>query len=340
MKTLEPKLLGVLRKARRGAPVSVLALLAALGVSGVAQAEKPLPFEITVDGQRVDSSTLPQDGSAKAEERLDIQIKFDGLGVNPTLNISTMPPRSSFKAGDTINFLASTNYAAWIDRGEIRIYQRGNRKPSGLVQIIELNNKATAEWVLPSGTPDQLDYVLRVYDADGRFDETVPLPINVSSADLPTHDRGEEATAPGYAEDRTALRNIDVAGGAVTVYGRNIPADHTVTVAGEPVPVDGEGGFVVQRIFPSGAHRVDVKVNKDGEGLDFSRDVEIPETEWFYVGLADLTVGYNLKDHVEDIRPGEFDDNLYSRGHAAFYVKGKIKGATFSPPQLIRAKSG
>ena len=92
------------------------------------------------------------------------------------------------------------------------------------------------------------------------------------------------------------------------------------------MPVDAEGGFVVQRIFPSGNHRVDVKVDKDGEGLDFSRDVEIPETEWFYVGLADFTVGYNLKDHVEDIRPGEFDDDIYTRGRAAFYVKGKIKG--------------
>jgi hypothetical protein len=241
--------------------------------------------------------------------------------------VSTMPPRASYKVGDKLQFLASTNYAAWIDKGEIRIYQQGKRKASGLIATIPLGNNAIAEWALPAGTPTQMEYVLRVYDEDGRYDETLPLPIVVTSAEnSETNDRGQEATAPGYADDRTAVRNIDVAGGAVTVYGRNIPEGHTVTVAGEPVPVDGEGAFVVQRIFPSGSHRVAVVVNQDGEGIDFSRDIEIPESEWFYVGLADLTVGYNLKNHVEDIRPGEFDNDLYTRGRAAFYVKGKIKG--------------
>ncbi len=290
-------------------------------------AEPTLPFEITVDGQRVDGSELPPATSpADVAEKLDIQIKFDGLGVTPTLNVSTMPPRASYKVGDTLQFVASTNYAAWIDKGEIRIYEQGKRKASGLVEIIPLNNDATAEWVLPSGTPAEMEYVLRVYDEDGRYDETLPLPINVITSNFETHDKGQTATAPGYADDRTAVRNIDVAGGAVTVYGRNIPEGHIVTVAGEPVPVDDEGAFVVQRIFPSGNHRVAVQVNKDGEGLDFSRDVEIPETEWFYVGLADFTLGYNLKDHVEDIRPGEFDNDIYTRGRAAFYAKGKIKG--------------
>jgi hypothetical protein len=301
-------------------------LLTLLAFAGFAEA-KPLPFEIKVDGERVDGSELPPAPSVtENEEAVDIQIKFDGLGVSPKLNVSTVPPRASYRAGDTINFLASLNYAAWVERGEIRIYEQGKRKASGLIQVLELSSDATATWRLPSTAPAQMEYVLRVYDADGRYDETLPLPLNAVSADYATHDRGEEATAPAYAEDRTAVRNIDVAGGAVTVYGRNVPADHTVTIAGEPVPLDGEGDFVVQRIFPIGNHRVDVKVNKDGEGIDFSRDVEIPENEWFYVGIADLTVGYNLKDHVEPVRPGEFDDDLYSRGRAAFYVKGKIRG--------------
>jgi hypothetical protein len=321
-----PELMKGSPRKRAGLAASMLALLA---LAGPAFAGAPLPFEITVDGQRVDGSTLPPtENATESTEKLNIEVKFDGLGANPTLNVSTMPPRVSYKVGDELRFLASTNYAAWIDHAEVRIYAKGKRKSSGLVQVVELGNDATATWTLPAGTPDQMEYVLRVYDEDGRFDETLPLPINVASENFTDHetDRGETATAPGYAEDRTAVRNIDVAGGAVTVYGRNVPADHTVTVAGEPVPVDGDGSFVVQRIFPSGSHRVDVKVNKDGEGLDFSRDIDIPETEWFYVGLADFTLGYNLKDHVEDIRPGEFDNDLYTRGRAAFYVKGKIKG--------------
>jgi hypothetical protein len=332
MKTRTPLLMKRPMKRQKVLAASILALLAFAKLDTAALAETPLPFAISVDGQRVDGSTLPETAAAAdAAEEMNIEVKFDGLGVNPTLNVSTMPPRASYKVGDELRFLASTNYAAWIDHAEVRIYARGKHKASNLVQVIELKNDATAVWVLPAGTPDKMDYVLRVYDADGRFDETLPLPINVTSSDFADHettasDRGETATAPGYAEDRTAVRNIDVAGGAVTVYGRHVPADHDVTVAGEPVPVDGDGSFVVQRIFPSGSHRVAVKVSKDGEGLDFSRDIEIPETEWFYVGLADFTLGYNLKDHVQDIRPGEFDNDIYTRGRSAFYVKGKIQG--------------
>jgi hypothetical protein len=323
MKNVAHKLRRLSHRKRQLLGVSALGLSLLLAMPALA--EPTLPFEITVDGQRVDGSVLPPDAAVSAE-KLDIQIKFDGLGVTPTLNVSAMPPRASYKVGDALHFVASTNYAAWVDHGEVRVYERGKRKASGLVATVELKNDATAEWVLPQGTASDMEYVLRVYDEDGRYDETLPLPIIVVANDFETHDDGRNATAPGYAEDRTAVRNIDVAGGAVTVYGRNIPADHTVKVAGEPVPVDDDGSFVVQRIFPTGSHHVAVLVNKDGEGLDFSRDIEIPESEWFYVGLADFTLGYNLKDHVEDIRPGEFDDDIYTRGHAAFYAKGKIKG--------------
>ena len=290
-----------------------------------AQAEA-LPFEISVDGQRVDGSTLPQGATDQVQGALDIQVKFDGLGVAPLLNVSTVPARTSFKAGDNIEFLARFNYAQWIDRGEVRIYKRGQRKADGLVQTLAIDEKGAAQWLMPSDAPHDMEYVLRVYDADGRFDETLPLPLANVSSDFITRDKGEAATASGYSEDRTAVRNIDVSGGSITVYGKNVPADHEVRIAGELVPVDAEGGFVVQRIFPTGQHQVDIKVEKDGEGLDFSRAVEIPETEWFYVGLADFTAQLNLNNHVEDVRPGEFGNDLTTKGRLAFYVKGKIKG--------------
>ena len=303
-----------------------LALAASPLLMTTAVCAEALPFEITVDGQRVDGSTLPQGATDQVQGALDIQVKFDGLGVTPLLNVSTVPPRAAFKAGDDIEFLASFNYAQWIDRGEVRIYKRGQRRADGLVQTLAIDEKGLAHWLMPIDAPRDMEYVLRVYDADGRFDETLPLPLSNVSGDFSTHDKGEAATAPGYSEDRTALRNIDVSGGSITVYGKNVPADHEVRIAGELVPVDAEGGFVVQRIFPTGQHQVDIKIEKDGEGLDFSRAVEIPETEWFYVGLADFTAQLNLNNHVEDVRPGEFGNDLTTKGRLAFYVKGKIKG--------------
>ena len=302
-----------------------LATSQVLVLTAAAQAE-PLPFEITVDGQRVDGSTLPADATVQVEGALNIQVKFDGLGVTPLLNVSTSPPRASYKVGDDINFLASFNYAQWIDRGEVLIYKRGQRNAAGLVQSLAIDPAGAAHWIMPIDAPKEMDYVLRVYDAEGRFDETTALPLSNVSGEFKTHDKGEAASAPGYSEDRTAIRNIDVSGGSITVYGKNVPDDHEVKIAGELVPVDAEGAFVVQRVYPTGKHNVEIRIDKDGEGLDFSREVEIPESEWFYVGLADFTAHLNLNDHVEDVRKGEFGKDLSTRGRLAFYVKGKIKG--------------
>lgn len=302
---------------------SAASLLAITLASGVQAQDANLPFQIKVDGKVVAGETLPALPDADA---VQVDVKFDGLGVRPMLNVSTVPMRASFKAGDEIEFLGSLNYAAWVERGEVRIFKRGDNSQNGMVSILPLSNLATADWVMPADGPEDMEYVVRVYDEEGRFDETEPLPLSRTTLDLPTHDFGLKAAAPGYSEDRTAIRNIDVHGGAITVYGRNVPAGHDVYVMGEPVPVDGDGSFVVERILPQGSHAVNVKVEDGGEGLDFTRDVTIPENEWFYVGLADFTAGRNFNKHVEALRPGEFSDDVYTRGRLAFYLKGKIQG--------------
>ena len=306
---------------------SLLVLAAMLATTRLSHAEADIPFEITVDGQRVDGSSLPNPGGDAAKGAMDIQVKFDGLGVTPTLNIAAAPPRASYRTGEAIKFQASFNYSAWIDRAEVRIYEAGNRTPEGMFQILDFGHDTQVEWKVPDQAPAHLEYVLRVYDAEGRYDETVPAPISVSDQadETGAGDEGRVA-APGFADDRTAIRNIDVSGGAVTVYGKNVPDGHEVKVAGETVPVDGDGSFVVQHIYPVGPQHVQVSVTQDGKGLDFSRDIDIPNTEWFYVGLADFTAGYRWGGRVEEVRTGEFSDKVFTRGHMAFYLKGKIKG--------------
>ena len=285
---------------------------------GIAQAEDDVPFAISIDGELIDSSA-----ATTTVEQADIQVKFDGLGVHPILNVSTFPMRVNFKPGETIRFLASMNYAAWVTRGEIRILDQATKKQIALVPISKLG---AAEWTMRESAPNDMTYVLRVYDAEGRYDETLPLPLAKSNSNLPLSTAVKNANAPGYGEDRTAFRNISVFGGAVTVYGKNIPEGHEVTVAGEPVPVDADNNFVVQRIFPTGKHSIDISVKQDGVGLDFTRDMEIPATEWFYVALTDFTAGHNFNpDAIQSTASDEFD-GIWTRGRLAFYLKGKIKG--------------
>jgi hypothetical protein len=309
---------------------SLLSLVLAVVVTPSQSHAEGLPFNISIDGKPLFGVAKPALGkheSHQALEAVDIKVKFDGLDVKPVLNVSTTPIRLAYRGGEHVTFLGSLNYTAWIKKSEIRIFveeEKGSTKP---LEIIPVGKNLTARWTMPDDGPKHFSYVFRVYDATGRFDETVPRSLARTTAEFAQHEPKNAAVAPGFGEDFTARRNIPVSGGAVTVYGRNVPNTDVVAVLGEPVPVDPEGAFVIQRILPPGDHDVSVVINNvAGEGLTFNRTINIPQNDWFYVALADLTLGRKFgSDHIEDVKPGEFD-NLYSKGHLSFYLKGKIKG--------------
>ncbi|MDZ5696773.1 TonB-dependent receptor, partial [Chelativorans sp. M5D2P16] len=279
----------------------------------------------------VEGAVRPVDRQRQADVGLsavDIQVKFDGLEAGRLLNVSTMPVERTYSAGEAVTFLATSNYPAFIDKAEIRIFEADAVHEGRPLAIIPVAINGTASWTMPAAEESAFAYVLRVHDKRGRYDETVPLTIaRTDRADLADH-RREDAVAPGWGEDRTAFHNIPVNGGAVTVYGRNVPPGYRVEVLGETIPLDREQSFVVQRILPPGDHAVAVAVkgaSKTG-GLTFTRDINIPDNDWFYVALADLTIGKRMgDDRIEEVRPGEYDE-VYSKGRLAFYLKGKIKG--------------
>ena len=318
---------------------------------------KPAPtnsgISISVDGETVLGNPTPEDTIIRTDrdlEAVDIQIKFDGLDVTRRLNVATPELRNSYKPGEVIAFRGSWNYPDWIDRAEIHIY-RSIDKPNAQtvahpVEIIAMptrgENSGKVEWKSFSDVSDpslnggDFSYVLRVYDDKGRFDETLPLHLVISEEEPLYIDKNlgkEPAVAVGEADDRTGVSNIPLYGGSVTVYGRHVPPGYTVEVLGQEIPVDNGQRFVTSRILPPGDHAVDVSVSGLGKdsGLQFERDINIPDSEWFYVGLADITLGKRLGEDAQmlvDVHPNEFSDTTFRRGRLAFYVKGKIKGST------------
>ena len=278
------------------------------------------PFSISVDGETVVSSTTV-DKARKDDVGLagaDIQVKFDGLDTTPVLNAS----HSVDDSGD-VHFFGHLNYPDFISKSEYRIYRVEDGKIGDLVGTVAADEKLSAHWQKAQQAPgDEYSYVLRVYDEKGRFDETVLIPLHDTTASV-----GDGIISGENADrDRSGLRNIPVHGGSVTVFGRNVPEGHTVKVLGEEIRVDSNNSFVTQKILPPGDHDVDVAIYgiKD-DGLTFSRQVNIPDNDWFYVGLADLTVGHKFQGLIEDVNTGEFK-STYAKGRLAFYLKGKIKG--------------
>ena len=291
--------------------------------------QNDIGFSISVDGEIIDGSDTLAAEQRRADidlNQVDIQVKFDGLDVKPVLNVSTSDLRRGYKAGELISFNATSNYPTWIVSSEIRIFDNAapnNNKP---IAIVPVNRLGQSRWEMPDVGVNEFRYVLRVYDDKGRFDETESLSFFRASSDLPTRDIDGENISAGEGEDRTALRNIPVYGGAVTVYGRNIPTGFKVRAIGENVAVDIGKTFVVQRILPPGDHRISIKVDDAGDnGIEFNREVHIPKNDWFYVGIADLTVGKRFGDGKLLSADGDFND-VYKKGRLAFYLKGKIKG--------------
>ena len=100
---------------------------------------------------------------------------------------------------------------------------------------------------------------------------------------------------------------------------------------GMPVPVDGTGDFAIRQIMSSGPHQIEVAILDDsGVVSEFSRSATIPDHDFFYVALADLTVGRNATTGAASlVRPDkkdEYDKKYYVNGRLAFYLKGKIRG--------------
>lgn len=282
---------------------------------------KPM-FAISVDGEHVGGTPGPQDLQRLADRRLaavDIQIKSDGLDMKPFLNVSTNPVRHAYRSGERVVFYTSTNYSSWIERAEIRIFDPdGLGGPNPVATLPAVLNADTA-WIIPAEGAKAYAYALRVYDAKGNFDETAREKLVRTERETQT---GIAASAPGYGEDRTAVRNISLAGAAITVFGRNVPQGRTVRFDGRQVPVDKNGAFVSQTILPAGEHDIHVTVGD----TDIIRTVNIPKSDWFYVALADLTIGHRSgSPGFEAVRPGEFP-GMYKAGRLAFYLKGKVKG--------------
>ncbi len=302
-------------------------------------------MRITVDGKPLnDPGKSISDIERCTDVALDkakIQFKFDNLELKPRLNATAWPnvvqyrddPETEYPE-NLMQFRMYTNYPAFIEKAEIRIFESAQSERDTPLAVIEVNKDGYAEW-RPSfeeykAPGRELKYVLRVYDKDGRFDETKPQSIRVVDAiqtDLQDHDAEKELLA-GYGETRIAVENIEKKGGTIEVYGSGIPSEHSVWVAGRAVPVNKKGKFVTETILPAGIHTVEVAVlDRAGNGELFLRDLELKRSDWFYVAIADVTAAKDKTNGPARLVTGDtthYDNDLSVDGRLAFYTNGKF----------------
>ena len=314
--------------------------------------ENPLGLNlmrITVDGEPIDdpnrSSSDIQRCTDVALSAANIQFGYDNLRSSPRLSVTAEPSRidvvedhTGADRASTVHFRMYTNYSHFVERAEIRVFRTGQSLESLPLETIDLDVDGIAEWTpYPDdfrAPGDELAYVLRVYGKDDNFDETKPQPLWIVASDTPPEvvEHVEEDADPtllaAYGENTLGLHNIGLSSGTISVRGDNVPEGHEVWVAGRPVPVDETGSFIAEEILPQGSHTVEVAVlDEDGAGELYLRDLEFEDNDWFYVGMADLTLSTGDANGPAgllqgDSAPYDYDSNADAR--LAFFVDGKF----------------
>ena len=268
-------------------------------------------FSVRVNGQPIKSDTKVENVARRVDETLaeaQVQVVFDGLGVSPRLDLEVVGEPRAFGRGETVTLQSALNYPAFVTRGELRVVNLSAAGGAQTVSIVPIEPGGQARLVVPAG--DDIVVVHRVYDANGRYDETFAVPLSRPD-DRQRVDGVEEGA------NTAAVRRIPIRGGAVTVSGSALAQGAQVRTLGETLRPDPSGGFVIQRILPTGDYDVNVAIAGPGQApFDQTRSVEIPKSEWFYAGIADLTVG---RRELGD------DKETFNRGRFAIYVDGRTE---------------
>ena len=300
-------------------------------------------MRITVDGKPLDdpgkSSADVQRCTDVALQNTGIQFKFDNLKLQPRLNVTAWPRSIAHRdLQDTkypenrVQFRMYTNYRSFIQRSEVRIFNEDQSVRDTPIVVVPLDADGRAQWQPEfesfSAPLRKLQYLVRVYDGQKRFDETRPQPLWVVDQIDPSFagtDVDRELLA-GYGESRIASREIPIRGGTVQAYGTAIPEGHRVWMAGYAVPVDDEGRFVAEEILPEGTHSVEVAVlDPLGNGELFLRDLALKQSDWFTVGIADLTMSGNRTNGPAKLLSPEkpqYSEDMSLQGRLAFYSTG------------------
>jgi flagellar motor protein MotB len=310
-------------------------------------------MRITVDGKPIDdrnrSSADIQRCTDVAMERADIQFQFDNLQSQRRLSVAASPTtivlRKSAEQEEgsvlasPVRFRMYANYSSFIDRAEVRIFAVDESLQARPLSVAPVDSNGFADWQpTVTSAARELKYVLRAYDQSGNFDETSAQPLWLEYGEP---NEGDPAPDPenirqqqdgellaSYGESGLAVSNIRLGSGTVKVRGSGIPAQHTVWVAGRQVPLDRNGNFVAEEVLPSGLHTVEVAVlDEFGSGSLYLRDLEFERNDWFYVGLADLTVAENRTSGPADLLQGAnapYDYDSSFDGRLAFYINGKF----------------
>lgn len=292
---------------------------------------------------------------------------------------SLLQPSLTVGAADKIAFNAETqelqeeiklsvfsNYSAFIHTAAVLIYAPNDTdrlKPIASLKVPfkSLVNQVNLTWsghelkALQLRQNDRLQYVLRAYDKNGRWDETKPAFITLVSAadkaksfetlqqvsDLSTQLKGKETGLSleeywlknsTFGQSSLAIQNIPLQGSKIKIRGQNIKPGVQLTINGQVVPIDNQKRFLMEYLLPVGLFQFDLKSSSSqDEELAVSEVLEANVTGEYFVMVAMADINYannTYQGQIEAVTPEDYKrfNGAQTEARLAFYLKGKIKG--------------
>ena len=294
-----------------------------------------------------------------------IWMSEDPSLLTPNLSIGSTA-RVALKDGqlaEAITFSVYTNYSAFIKKAQISVYapkDLDRLKPIAVIPV-ELNgltNQVSVKWdgaalkSLALREGDLLQYQLRVYDAEQRWDETKVGSIAIvssveraqaldklkQSTSLETQLRSQETglsleeftlSQDTFGQSALTVQNIPLLGSKVRVRGQSVKEGYELSINGQAVPIDLQRRFVMEYLLPVGNHSFEVKAKIADKEIKDTLNTQVSGEYFHMVGLADLTYSKNsYSGSIDAVTPEDYErfNGQQTDGRLAFYLKGKIKG--------------
>lgn len=281
-------------------------------------------FRVSIDGAGENATAADAQRAADvalADAKVDVQVTT--LSAKPMLSIVPVEPVAT--PGTPLRFEVMTNYAAFISKAELRLFGPDDSLDGTPRTVVPVQFGQPVVWTPDITSDRQLRAVLRVYDAQGRFDETSPVNFSVSAAPLAY--MRDKRSGPLF-ENQRAVANIPVQGTEITISGTVEDAATRVAAFGMAVPVDRTRRFVTQQIVPTGTSDVAVQMSKPGgDTQEIRRALNVPRSDHFFVAIADVTAGHRSFDaaklELQGVDEGDPRKDFVD-GRLAFYYKGRI----------------
>lgn len=299
------------------------------------------PLRVTVDGVPLvgaDSSSADRQRCIDVRlERDRVRLQYDNLSQPRRLSATAWP--GTAVPGEAVRFAAYSNYRLFHGRAELRIFMADADAVARHVATVPLDTDLGATWTVPADwVPSTLParklfWRVRVFDDQGRFDETEDIVLGLADRHRPDAAAASEPTAAqrllaAQGESRLAVVNIPIQGGTVTVSGEGLDAGDRVRALGFDVPVAPTGRFVMQQLTPRRVQTGEIVVTpQGGEPRIYRRDFDLPKRDFFFVGQADLTVGHDRTSGPAALVTQErnrYNNDTWTEGRLAFYGKGPI----------------